>query len=479
MTTTAWLAAHLPQLPLEALAATGPADAVVAGRGNRRWIVAAADHRLIGLELGLAHARHPGLHAVERQPRREQQALETLALAAYGFGDRIAWRVDEPEEEDALPRFTLWLEIGASFKLFGGRAPLAAKLEQEFAALGHAANLGIAPTLEGAAALARAGAPPAGSSEELHEALERLPLSLLALPVAAQRLFADSGLRTAGEVLRLPRDALRKRIGKDALNHLDRLTGATEDPRRWYRPPPRFARRIDFETEIDDSERLAFPLRRLCGELARYLRARATGVQHLRMELAHESARSGERAPSTVEASFSAPTRDEALLLRVLREKLGSAQLPAPARSLGLFAEHFAAPLAGQHDLFDTRLHTDEAATAVADRLAARFGAHALWRPALADDHRPEHAWRAASVAGTAAGLAPASAARPAWLLRTPRRLERPPPIHGARERIEGGWWDEGDLSRDYFVCKFENGTRGWAWENRADGRLYLHGLWG
>ena len=473
-----WLAAHLPHLPLEALAETPAPQARAAthSRGSRRWIVAANDAALApGLDLGLARARRPDLLAAERRPERELQALETLACAAYGFGDRIAWSVEEPERDFGVPRFTLWLEIGASLRLFGGIDALLAKIDGEFAALDHRVAFAVAPTLEAAAALARAGARDVLDPEGLSDALAPLPLPALSLPADALELLHDTGLRTVGELLALPRPALGKRIGADVLAYLDRLSGARPDTRRWYRPPPRFARRFDFDSEVEDAERLAFPLRRLLGEFVRYLRARATGVQQFRFELVH----GGELPPTLLELTLSAPSRDEALLLRVLREKLAVATMPAPARGVSLIAERFAAPRTAQHDLFDDRPHAEEEAAAVVDRLAARLGAGAVWRLGVVADHRPERAWRA--IAPGDRMLPPAAfPLRPAWLLREPRRLHRPPPLAAANnvERIESGWWDGGDARRDYFACELERGVRGWAYFDHRDGQNYLHGLW-
>ena len=474
-----WLAAHLPRLPLEALSPLPPNAVVTAARGSRRWLLCAADPSLAaGLDLGLARVRRPELLALERQPQRELQALETLACAAYGFGDRISFRVDEASHDYALPRFTLWLEIGASLQLFGGLDALLRRIEQEFVALDHAATFGVAPTLEAAAAIARAQHAPVMTLAALPDALAALPLTALALPATALQLLADSGLSQTRELLALPRADLGTRIGSTALNYLDRLSGAAADARRWYSPPLRFQRRLDFLDEIEDSERLAFPLRRLLGELVRYLRARATGVQQFAIELAHARADGVDHAPTTIEFHFSAATRDEALMLRVVREKLGSATMPAPARSLRLSADRFAVPLSSQHDLFDARARTDEAAAAVIDRLAARLGTDALWHPQCIEDHRPERAWRAAAVQEPTAAETRLPPARPNFLLREPQRLQRPPPIVGDIERIESGWWDGADVRRDYFICELEHGARGWAYVDHRDGQIYLHGLW-
>ena len=44
-------------------------------------------------------------------------------------------------------------------------------------------------------------------------------------------------------------------------------------------------------------------------------------------------------------------------------------------------------------------------------------------------------------------------------------------------ERIESGWWDGGDVRRDYYLIETRDGRRGWAFRTVAtEGPLLLHG---
>lgn len=480
MNTSLWLAADLPRLPLTALADPRPHLVVTQGRGSRRWLVAATDPTLApGEDLGTARQRRPDLIAIERDVARESAALEALACCALRYGEHLCWRIDEPEADFALPRFTLWLEIGPSLKLFGGLDTLLGRLQNDFAALGHAPRLGVAPTLEAAATLARHRGGIVRDPQQLPAALARTPLQALSLPLASLQLLADIGLRDTGSLLALPRGGLAKRIGADTLILLDRLLGLRADPRRWYHPPAQYSRTLDLLDEIEDSERLLFPLRRLVGEFAHYLAARDSGVQQFRLELLH--GRRAEKAATVLAIALSQPGRDETLLLRVLRERLAALQLTSSVQGLRLHAERFASPGAGQHDLFDRRRQTDDEADAALDRLHARLGDAAVWRPVLMDDHRPEQAWRADTAAAPSSRTivkAPC-APRPLWLLREPRLLKRPPPVDTDVERIESGWWDGQDLRRDYFGSELPQGVRAWIFSDHRDGQLYLHGLWG
>jgi protein ImuB len=67
---------------------------------------------------------------------------------------------------------------------------------------------------------------------------------------------------------------------------------------------------------------------------------------------------------------------------------------------------------------------------------------------------------------------------RPGWLLREPEQLnESSVRVLAGPERIESGWWDGGDMRRDYFLIETRNGQRGWAYRSVGDdGSLLLHG---
>jgi len=66
---------------------------------------------------------------------------------------------------------------------------------------------------------------------------------------------------------------------------------------------------------------------------------------------------------------------------------------------------------------------------------------------------------------------------RPGWLLPEPELLTEPGlRVLAGPERIESGWWDGGDVRRDYYLVETRNGQRGWAYRSVGDSNLLLHG---
>jgi protein ImuB len=67
---------------------------------------------------------------------------------------------------------------------------------------------------------------------------------------------------------------------------------------------------------------------------------------------------------------------------------------------------------------------------------------------------------------------------RPTWLLETPQPLRGPAPtILAGPERIETGWWDGGDMRRDYYVVRTSQGQCAWVFCAPGEqGAWMLHG---
>jgi protein ImuB len=46
-------------------------------------------------------------------------------------------------------------------------------------------------------------------------------------------------------------------------------------------------------------------------------------------------------------------------------------------------------------------------------------------------------------------------------------------------ERIESGWWDGGDIKRDYYAVTAAQGQRLWIYRDCITGGWYMHGIFG
>src|SRR5690606_3295975 len=250
------------------------------------------------------------------------------------------------------------------------------------------------------------------------------------------------------------------------------LRGAP-DPQVAYAPPDRFDLRIELGHEVESSQALLFPLRRMLADLGTFLAGRDGGVQRFALHLEHEG-----HADTEVAVGLLAAERDPALLFELARSRLEQAAIPAPVRGLRLLAAELPPFVPAGRELFEQRPAQAVPWEALRERLRARLGEDAVHGLAVHEDHRPEQAWRRVPLPAASKQPLPATA-RPAWL------LPRPVPLRGHRlrlhagpERIESGWWDGGDVRRDYYVVETAEGQRAWAFRpaGSTDAPLMLHG---
>ncbi len=336
-----------------------------------------------------------------------------------------------------------------------------ALLRSRLARIGFEARLATGPTPRAALWLARGAG----------ETLEALPVCALAPAPEALALLQRIGVRTLGELMRLPRAGLAPRFGQGLLDEIDRALGKVPEARRFFVPPERFSARLELPAPVAQAESVLFAARRLLLQLEGFLAARHAGVHGFALSLLHHG------APATrIEIGFAAPRRDAEHGLRLLRERLGALALASPAEALQLEAGA-TAPLAGATPgLFRDARSDAEDWQRLLERLQARMGDALVHGLALHADHRPERAWRAGGE-GSAEGATAAAGPRPLWLLEPPRPVgEGEFTLLAGPERIESGWWDGEDVVRDYFIARAQ-AAGSLAWIYRAPEGWFLHGL--
>ncbi len=276
-----------------------------------------------------------------------------------------------------------------------------------------------------------------------------------------------SGLRRIGEVLNLPADALGRRFGPEVPLLLARLLGRAKEAWESFEPPPIYRRGLELHGGAETAEALLFPLRKMLGDFALYLRGRDVAVQRFRLHF-----RDLGRNRTRLDLGLLAPTRDPQRLLLVLRERLEKIALKEPVLELFLEAKRFEPASAAQDDLFQTGSDSAESFETLQERLVARLGGGAVRTLATTPDHRPERAWT--STESPVAGTPPP---RPPWLL--PQAKSIPPPrLLGPPERIESGWWEGRQERRDYHLAEDESGRKLWVYYKPGDRQWSLHGLW-
>ncbi len=510
---SSWACLWLPQLALDGVLRDQADPArplvLVSGPAQRRVLAAVNDTAAVvglraGQTLAAAQALLGGFAVIELDPRAQARWQRLLAGVLYRYSSQVS--LDFPE--------ALLLEVGGSLKLFGPWPRFAALLHADLEALGFRHQLALAPNPCAAWVLAKDhGELALDTPSALSNALARVPIDRAGLPAAVTDALRAMGLRTLRQVFALPRAALVRRFGPDPLLHLDRLRGDARTPLNWYQPPDRFEERIEFNYEVESNEALWFPLRRLVHDLSVFLVGRDGGVQCFDLLLEHEG-----RAATTVSIGLLAAERDPRLLFEIAQSRLAQASVPAPVRGLRLRADELPPFVPAGTDLFAPNAAQTLAWPQLRERLRARLGADRVYTLGIEADHRPERAWQrqvdatrqpASSVerssfrcscelrgkhASLRLGARPAHPCacvrrvapvarqtpplRPGWLLSRPIPLRsRELRILSGPERIESGWWDGGDVRRDYYVVETAEGQRAWAYRPSGEqGPFMLHG---
>ncbi|MEP7070173.1 MAG: DNA polymerase Y family protein [Usitatibacter sp.] len=443
--------------------------------------------------------------AARRAGIREGQAV--AAAKALAVELRTVSR-DIDSERETLERLAAWagqftpmscvdgqgvvMEVEACLRLFDGHAKLTGAIQRGVREMGFHATVGIAPTPLAARLFARAEARGLQvrsclAVSELRERLADLPLFLLELPGKTLARLTDLGVLRLKDILDLPAEGIARRFGPEIVVSLERLTGGIPDPRLPYVPPPRFRSRLELPAQAEGVEALLFPLRRLLAEFEGAMRARGAGVQRLSLVLEH-----GRKAGTRVPLDFSSPEREADFILAIAREKLGRLTLSAPTLALDLRAEALLAYVPREATWLPGAKEQALDRERLLERLAARLGAERVFGIAIADDHRPERDWKKTgdrprfSQSGNR-GLSPVSGRRPTWLLRRPQKLitrDGEPSCQGelillaGPERIEAGWWDGEEVSRDYYMAANPRGETFWIFrEHRGAQAWFLHGV--
>jgi protein ImuB len=447
------------------------------------------------MTLGAALAAAPHIDARPRDAARELALMQRLAGIAAAFTPQVS--IEAPDG--------LLLEIKPSIRLFGGLRELCRRLRDACladAVLAQACaqpRFTLAPTALAALVAARAGARCfITDAAVLPARLKLLPLSALRWPEQENLRLLGMGVRTLGELMRLPRAGFAKRFGPTQLADLDRLLGRRADPRPRHTRRERYLGRVDLDHELDQHEGILHALRPLLGELEQFLRERQRGITALQSRFHHYRA-----APTRCALRLAAPEANAERLLSLLRERLATLVLPEPVRRCELRSGALTERKLVSQSLWSPgeRGHSPAGEMpALVEHLRARLGAGAVYGIRRVAEHRPENAQVVAEPALGAPGAkrtGDTSAIvvrrppfrRPLWLLQVPRELDsqRGRPRHrgvlellAGPERIESGWWDGADVQRDYYMASDTRGARFWIYrECGGTKKWFLHGLFG
>lgn len=500
----AWLALHFADWPLHAVLQKLTIDqraqwmaqpfVVLDQNRQRHVLVANAMAQRHGVRAGHTLNAALALCAQLKYTARDRSAEIALlrALATWAQRYTPVVSIEAPNE--------LLLEVRGSLRLFGGVQQFIHKVQRELQERHMSAVMVLSPTARASLCLARcmtmthadACNAVVATPRQLRTALASLPLACLYWPADVELRMRQCGVTQIGELWRLPRADLARRIGKRHLHELDALLGKQVEVRSSFKQILPYSERVLLDFEIISTSLLEPVLLHAFQRLQLHLRERNLALARLYIELLHRPA---DNKPyiTRLQLGLATPSGEMQRMAVVLREQLSGLQLIAPVQTIKLHAPRLLAAQGISQDLLagvtqhrPAQSQTDLLARLL-ERLQARLGTPAVRCLQLHADHRPECAqsFKPAGLEITPAmPVFPAGLSlRPLWLLSAPLLLgcgSRPPTewqIVQGPERIETGWWDAKPIRRDYYIARHRNHARGWLFKDLLKpSEWYLHG---
>lgn len=461
----------------------GRAVALVRGEGRRARVAELSEAaRAAGVCIGMgsiqALAECPGLVLWEPGEAAEREAESVLLVAAWGLSPRVELSGPGLCTVDLAGRDP----AGLSAALSGLRLALEGQ--------GLPVRIGVADTPLTARFAAHAAGPLLQVSDS-RAFLEPLPVELLDLSEEERMLFSGLGLRTLGELRRLPRASFAQRLGLRGERLWDLAGGGGDRPLLVATPPQRFEAGLELEEPVETLEPLLFILKRFSERLAGELGVAGLAAESLALSLRLDDGKTHERLFRLPE-----PSTRAGVLFRVLENHLLTLQTDSPVVGLELQVSPARAQRR-QDGLFDTALRDPQSFYDTLSRVVGVLGAEHLGTPGLLPTHRPD-----AVVMETPAAAVPEYQSKPAAPERGPllRRLRPPEPATVALEeglpvfvhcgladgpvvarrgpyRLSGDWWNEGAWAREEWDVELGGGglyrllhsPEGWFLEGNYD----------
>ena len=408
----------------------------------------------------------PPWYILQHDRTADQQGLEDLCDQLEQFSPLVGV-ANFPDCRPAQPP-ALLLDITGLAHLFGSEAQLVNRQLDYIQRQGYLARVAVANTVAAAWGLARFVAgdhfrhfeEPLLAAEDDVNLLPQLPIAALRLDETTLDNLYQLGLRTVGQLQRLPRRDLAVRFGPILSQRLDQLTGRLEEPVQARRRPSEFAAEQLLEHPVHHRETIEVVIQRLVAELCQQLRSQQQGALEWTIRLICQ-----DDDPVTLQVKLFQPTATVEQVMPLVEMQLEQAlagvtrksrkrkiryttiqviELQVAVTSHVLLAEQ-------QRLLFDDNPRLDrQALSQLINRLASRLGAENVVYPTLQSGAQPEYSFRLKPLVDSRRKRRRqiAQSKRQSHVLARPLRLFQPPiPLEplvaaeNAAEANDGSRW--------------------------------------
>jgi protein ImuB len=464
---TLWLYLHFPHLQLDTLFSqrevTHP---VVILDGKKNTVV-----QLNGLAykagirskmgLGTAAALDQSLQVIPYQSEIERNRLQEIAEWLYLVTSDISF----------YPPNGLLLRIHNMLNLYSGLQPYWLALKGQLASLKLTYHYATGDSPYACRMLARTGWDQITDDIRLiKQQVNQCTLQQTELTAKVIHKLNRVGIHSVNDLLKLPLKDVAKRFDIELVTYLGRLTGEFQHPVSFFHPPEYFHRYLELLYSIENIQYLQHPLQKLFEALEQFLKIRDQLTQQLIITLHQRECDDLPLEVHSAEGEYQAQRWTTLSALTLENVKLTA---PVFAITLSTGKTHVRTP--DKTDLFSGKKGALSNLQLIS-LLQAKLGEQAVQGLAVQDDFRPER------VSHYSPPFQPSSikfnfqTLRPSFLLNTPRPLQQKVSIVHGPERLDTGWWDNHQVTRDYFIAHSEVGQ--WCWVFRTpNGKWFLHGI--
>ncbi len=310
------------------------------------------------------------LQVLPRDPEAEKQTQQELLELALSVSPRV---------EDAAPGMIV-LDLAGLPDPYHSASRLSLGAEK----LGLAVNVGVSQNRFVALCAARtqAGVTHVYPGQEAGF-LSTQPVDVLPLEESEQATLTRWGIRTIGELARLPEDSLVARFGTRGARLLKLARGEGDAVLHPYEPPPSLEETTDLDWQVCELEPLAFLLSGLLNRLCFKLQGLNLAAAEIRVALKLAEGSRFERA-----VSLSYPLADPRALLTLVRLDLAAHPPGDAIEGVSVSAKPVPRRMM-QFALFEPSAPTPEKLAVTLARLSNLVGSDHVGAPQVVDTHRP------------------------------------------------------------------------------------------
>lgn len=465
-----WLYLHFPTLQLDAIFSEQQAQPIVIVEGKLFRIVQANSVALkqgikTDMGLGSASALCQQLQVHPYDEKLERQTLTDIAQWLYLVTSDIA----------LLPPQGILLKVSGMLCLYGDLPRYWQSLSSHLDQLGY--HYLFATGFSPYSALMRAKSSSSLMAEDLicddkQQLLDKIrsfPLTATELPINQVAALQRVGINTLNELLSLPMPELARRFNIDLVNYVGRLLGQFKHPIEFYHPPEKFRSYLELLYEIENLQWINKPLAKLLDRLETFLTLRNQVAYELQLNLHQRDKNDHQITFTSASGDYSAEQ-----WARLCQLTLESLKIDAPVQGMTLAITRGGPLEANGRDMFNGP-HGQTTELELIGLLQAKLGQDKVHKITLSQDPRPERATVLRDPSISVPNQTPAPLNRPSFLSSFPEPLQEKVSIIQGPERFSTGWWDGGDITRDYFIARSQQGRWLWIFRNQ-DKQWFLHG---